>query len=104
MIVVGPGTGTWQLLADAPAVPAHLRLGAIEAHSTISQISMIRAGLGVGLMPRNALLLFGDPTLRFVPVKDLDLWRSLYPLLPTRRRLDAPAQALVDYIAALPKT
>ena len=104
VIVVGPGTGTWQLLADAPAVPADLRLGTIEAHSTISQISMIRAGLGVGLMPRNALLLFGDPTLRFVPVKDLDLWRSLYLLLPTRRRLDAPAQALVDYIAALPKT
>lgn len=104
VIVVGPGTGTWQLLADAPAVPAELRLGTIEAHSTISQISMIRAGLGVGLMPRNALLLFGDPTLRFVPVKDLDLWRSLYLLLPTRRRLDAPAQALVDYIAALPKT
>lgn len=103
VIVVGPGTGTWQLLANAPAIPADLRMGTIEAHSTISQISMIRAGLGVGLMPRNALLLFGDPTLRFVPVSDLDLWRSLYLLVPTRRRLGAPARTLIEHIEALPK-
>lgn len=103
VIVVGPGTGTWQLLASAPAIPAALRQGAIEAHSTISQISMIRAGLGVGLMPRKALLLFGDPTLRFVPVSNLDLWRSLYLLVPVRRRLTAPARALIDQIATSPK-
>ncbi len=100
VIALDPGTGTQQLLADCPAVPPALRMGAMEAHSTIAQISLIRAGLGVALLPRNALLLFGDPALRFVPLGDLDLWRSLYLLLPARRRLSAPAQALADLLKA----
>lgn len=98
VIVLDPGTGTQQLLATCQAVPAALRSGAIEARSTIAQISMIRAGLGVGLLPRNALMLFGDPSLRFVPLHDLDLWRVLYLLVPTRRRLSAPARAFVDLL------
>lgn len=96
VISLDPGTGTQQLLASSPSVPAALRIGAIEAHSTVAQISMIRAGLGVALLPRNALMLFGDPSLRFIAVDDLDLWRTLYLLIPTRRRLSPPARAFVD--------
>lgn len=96
MIVLGPGTGTQQLLARCHAVPPALRNGAIEAHSTIAQLCMIRAGLGVALLPRNAVLLFGDPALCFVPLDDLELWRVLYLLVPTRRRLSAPARSFVE--------
>lgn len=100
VIVLDPGTGTQQLLATCQAVPAALRNGAIEAHSTISQLCMIRAGLGVALLPRNAATLFGDPALRFVPLHDLDLWRVLYLLAPTRRRLSAPARRFVEALRA----
>lgn len=100
VIVLDPGTGTQQLLATCQAVPAALRNGAIEAHSTISQLCMIRAGLGVALLPRNALMLFGDPALRFVPLRDLDLWRVLYLLVPARRRLSPPARSFVDAVKA----
>jgi DNA-binding transcriptional LysR family regulator len=61
---------------------------------------MVRAGLGVALLPRNALMVFGDPSLRFVRLHDLDLWRVLYLLAPVRRRLSAPARALVDALMA----
>jgi DNA-binding transcriptional LysR family regulator len=96
VISLDPGTGTQQLLASSSSVPAALRIGAIEAHSTIAQISMIRAGLGVALLPRNALMLFGDPSLRFIAVDDLDLWRTLYLLVPARGRLSSPARAFID--------
>lgn len=96
VIVLDPGTGTQQILATSQSVPAPLRNGAIEAHSTIAQLCMIRAGLGVGLLPRNAVLLFGDPSLRFLPLRDLALWRVLYLLTPTGRRLSAPARAFAE--------
>lgn len=98
VISLDPGTGTQTLLAGCPAIPPALRIGAIEAHSTIAQIAMIRAGLGVALLPRNALMLFGDPGLRFIPLKDLDLWRALYLLLPARRRLSASARNFVELL------
>ncbi len=98
VIVLGPGTGTQQLLATCEAVPSGLRNGSIEAHSTIAQISMIRAGLGVALLPRNASMLFGDPALRFVPITDLALWRVLYLLLPAQRRLSGPAHRFVEIL------
>lgn len=100
VIVLDPGTGTQHLLATCQAVPAALRNGAIEAHSTVAQLCMVRAGLGVALLPRNALMVFGDPSLRFVRLHDLDLWRVLYLLAPVRRRLSAPARALVDALMA----
>lgn len=96
VISLDPGTGTQQLLSASPSVPVALQVGAIEAHSTIAQISMIRGGLGVALLPRNALMLFGDPSLRFVEVADLDLWRTLYLLVPTQRRLTPAARWFVD--------
>ncbi|WP_245962888.1 LysR family transcriptional regulator [Roseovarius halotolerans] len=96
VISLSPGTGTHQLLASSAHVPPVLRMGAIEAHSTIAQLAMIRAGLGVGLLPRNAVMLFGDPRLTFVPVADLDLWRTLFLLLPTQRKLTSMTRVFVE--------
>lgn len=91
-------TGTQALLASCPAVPAALRQGMVETYSTIAQIAMIRAGLGVALLPRDAVGLFGDPALRFVPIEDLDLWRTLYVITPTQRRLSGIAR---EFLASL---
>lgn len=98
VISLHPGTGTQQLLAASPAVPVALRLGGIETYSTIAQLSLIRAGLGVALLPEKAVTLFGDPALRFVPLADLDLWRSLYLLLPARRPLSHVARRFLEFL------
>lgn len=100
IISLDRSTGTQHLLITSPAVPAALRQGAIEAYSTIAQIAMIRAGLGVALLPRDAVMLFGDPALRFVPVADLDLWRSLHILVPAQRRLSAIAREFLEELKA----
>lgn len=87
--------GTQQLLTDCAAIPRAFLAPQLRAHSTIAQLCMVRAGLGVALLPRNAVLLFRDPQIRFVPVGGLDLWRSLYLLEPARRPLTEAARAFV---------
>lgn len=94
VISLDASTGTQQLLSTAD-LPACLRDGPVQAHSTVAQLCMIRAGLGVGLLPENAVGLFGDPRIAFVPLEDLDLWRSLYLLEPARRAQSHIAQAFV---------
>ena len=56
---------------------------------------MVRAGLGIALLPRNAVTLFRDPQIAFVPLRGLDLWRTLYLLEPARRPLTEAARAFV---------
>lgn len=96
VISLSLGTGTHQLLTSSTRVPPGLRIGAMEAHSTIAQLAMIRSGLGVGLLPRNAVKLFGDPSLRFVQVADLDLWRTLFLLVPAQRKLSTITRHFVE--------
>lgn len=77
-------TGTAALLADHSGLPASFRNGAIRAHSTIGQLCLIRSGVGLGLLPRNAVMLFNDPALRFAEISDFGLVRRLYLLKPAR--------------------
>lgn len=95
LIGLAADTGTSQLLAQSAAVPEALRRPRITAYSTIAQLCLIRAGLGVGLMPENAVTLFNDPRIRFVPLSDLPLWRTLYLIEPTRRPQSVAGQAFV---------
>lgn len=94
LIGVAPETGTHQLLAQSD-LPMALRQTRLNAHSTVAQLCMVRAGLGVALLPQNAVSLFNDPTIRFVPVADFTLWRSLYLIAPTRRPLSPIAHAFL---------
>ena len=98
LIGLDANTGTQHLLTSCPAIPRSFLTPRLQAHSTIAQLCMIRAGLGVALLPRNAVMLFRDPQICFVPVAGLDLWRSLYLLEPARRPLTEAARA---FIAAL---
>lgn len=97
LIGLTPQTGTHQLLA-ASDLPPVLMQTRINAHSTIGQLCMIRAGLGIALLPRNAVLLFNDPQITFVPVEDLHLQRTLYLIEPKRRALAPLAQAFRDQL------
>ncbi|MGP9788831.1 LysR family transcriptional regulator [Roseinatronobacter sp. NSM] len=95
LIGLDPNTGTQHLLKGCAAIPDDFLTPRLQAHSTIAQLCMIRAGLGVALLPRNAVMLFRDPQICFVPVAGLDLWRSLYLLEPARRPMTAAARAFV---------
>ena len=100
IISLDMNTGTQQLLNESRNVPSALCDGPVRAHSTVAQLCMIRAGLGLGLMPEGAFGLFGDPSIRFVPLTDLELWRSLYLIEPARRPQSHIAQALIFEIEA----
>lgn len=97
LIGLTPHTGTHQLLV-ASDLPPFLMQTRINAYSTIGQLCMIRAGLGIALLPRNAVMLFNDPVITFVPVEDLHLQRTLYLIEPKRRPLAPIAQAFRDQL------
>lgn len=98
LISLSANTGTQQLLLNCAQLPEPYRHTTLIAHSTIAQLCMIRAGVGVSLMPQNAASLFDDAAIRFVPIEDLALWRTLYLLEPAMR---LPSPAAVRFTALL---
>lgn len=100
LIGLDANTGTQHLLTGCPDIPRAFLTPRLQAYSTIAQLCMIRAGLGVALLPRNAVLLFRDPQICFVPVRGLNLWRSLYLLEPARRPLTEAARAFITALKA----
>ncbi len=92
LIHLGADTGTSRLLAGA-ALPARFKTGPLRSHSTIAQLCLVRAGVGIALLPRNAVELFNDPGIAFVPLADLRLERKLYLLTPARRAPSPTAAA-----------
>ena len=98
LIVLDSNTGTQQLLSRCPQIPAAFHVQRLSAHSTVAQLCMIRAGLGMALLPRNAVALFQDPAIAFVEIADLSLWRTLYLLEPARR---TPSNVAREFIALL---
>jgi DNA-binding transcriptional LysR family regulator len=99
LIGLASQTGTQQLLADSD-LPRWLLNTRINAHSTIAQLCMVRAGVGVALLPQNAVNLFNDPEILFAPISDFQLQRKLYILEPKKRGLSPLARAFVDKIRA----
>lgn len=95
LIGLDKNTGTYQLLMQSGLLPEDFHRPRLCAHSTISQLCMIRAKMGVALMPQNAVLLFRDPEMTFRQIKDLPLQRTLYLLLPARRAQSHVAQSFV---------
>lgn len=59
---------------------------------------MIRAGLGIALLPQNAVALFRDPQITFRRIDGLELWRVLYLLQSAQRTLSGAARAFVDML------
>jgi len=92
--------GSAMLLSDAPSLPPALKCGTLQTHSTISQLCLVRAGVGVALLPRMALELFNDPEIRFVDIEDFNLERHLYLLLPAGR---TPAESAERFLRHLKK-
>nr|WP_241188074.1 LysR family transcriptional regulator [Pseudohalocynthiibacter aestuariivivens] len=91
-------TGISRILAGATDIPDRLKGGVLQAHSTIAQLCLVRANAGVALMPRNAALLFEDPSICLVPLANLDLRRRMFILTPARRY---PTLAATEFEAEL---
>lgn len=98
LIGLDPDTGTQSLLAGCKRIPKGFLTPRLRAHSTIAQLCMVRAGLGIALLPKNAVMLFRDPGISFVPVSGLSLFRTLYLLEPARRPLTEAARAFVELL------
>lgn len=96
LIGLDANTGTTRLLHNSGLLPPEMLAPRLRAYSTVAQLSMIRAGMGVALLPRDAVLLFRDPTICFRPVDDLPLWRTLFLVQSARRPLSVAAQAFRD--------
>ncbi len=88
-------TGSAMLLAESASLPSDMTSGLLQTHSTIAQLCLIRAGVGVALLPHNALMLFKDPGLCFVPIVNLSLVRRLFLLQPAQRALPDLAKTFV---------
>ncbi|MBE9636452.1 LysR family transcriptional regulator [Salipiger pacificus] len=102
LIHLGHETGSSRLLASHAALPESLKSGSLRCHSTIAQLCLIRSGIGVALLPRNAVLLFNDPGVAFVPVVDLVLERKIYLLSPARRAPSPISEKFVAYFRRYP--
>lgn len=87
LIHLDEGAGTARLLADAPDLPPALKSGPMRVASTFGQLCLIRAGMGVGLLPQKAAMLFDDPQLAFLRLADLQLERRILLIWPARRAL-----------------
>lgn len=101
MIALDALTGSQRLLEECPQIPPALLTPRLRAHSTIAQLCMIRAGLGIGLLPQNAVELLRDPGIRFLPVQGRDLHRRLFLLRPARRPPSVVAAAFVSRISTV---
>nr|WP_321455470.1 LysR family transcriptional regulator [uncultured Cohaesibacter sp.] len=95
-------TGIARLLGRCEELPPQMRQGSLHAHSTIGQLCLIRAGIGVALLPREAVMMMHDPLIAFVELSDLSLTRALYLLMPANRTLSHVASRFVDYLGVPP--
>lgn len=98
LIHLDENTGTARLLAAHAALPEAMRRGRLKAQSTIAQLCLIRAGLGVAFLPQQAVKLFNDASLAFVTIEDLHLTRRLYILQPARRPASHIARTFLGYL------
>ncbi|WP_242224455.1 LysR family transcriptional regulator [Shinella zoogloeoides] len=98
LIQLDGDTGTQRLLAGHAGLPEVFLAGNLSARSTVAQLALVRAGVGVALLPREAVLLFADPALAFVDVADLDLTRTLYLLQPARRPASPAAERFLTLL------
>lgn len=80
-------TGTARLLAGCADLPAGLRTGPVRVQSTFGQLCLIRSGVGIGLLPRKAVMLFDDPGIVYLRVRGLALTRTISLIWPARRAM-----------------
>lgn len=90
--------GLCHLIEDAGFAPI-LAASQMMVPSTISLLALVRAGVGVTVLPRRALPATED--LAFLPLRDARATRQVYVLHQPVERMSPAAQDLVNLIGAL---
>lgn len=89
-----------RVAAEAESVSRPLKLR-IQVRSFDAMCHMVAEGLGIAILPRAAALPHVMARgLRLLPVTGMRIQRRLLLVMRERARLSAPAQALVDMVAA----
>jgi DNA-binding transcriptional LysR family regulator len=95
-----PGSaGNDQLLRAAEAAGAALTMH-FQVTSYDAMISMIKAGLGIGVMPRDAIALFANEGLSIMPLSDAWANRQLKLCVRSKTALTSAARRLLDHLCA----
>lgn len=95
-----PGSaGNDQLLRAAEAAGAALTMH-FQVTSYDAMISMIKAGLGIGVMPRDAIALFANEGLSIMPLSDAWANRQLKLCVRSKNALTSAARRLLDHLCA----
>jgi DNA-binding transcriptional LysR family regulator len=91
-------TGISKMLKTSMRFPRALLEGRLQAFSTISQLMMVKAGLGVAFLPRLAAGVMGEEDVACLRVRGLALQRPYY-ILSERKRTPSPAaEALKAFV------
>ena len=82
---------------EAAARPAQLRQ-VMELEQLTTAAGMVRAGLGITVVPSLTLFYFAHPDLVTRPLRAPGLRRELFVIRPQDRSLSVAAQTLLDYL------
>lgn len=103
LVLMDPESSVRAIVDAAFARSGHLAVPACEATYMSSAIGMVRAGLGVTILPSTAMELRADRTLRSKPIDDPGCTRRIVIVRRAGRSLSPAAESFVDeLLAAMP--
>lgn len=104
LFVMASDTGIYTALQDCPEFVAHCPTPAGEVLVMVTMIEMVRAGLGVTLLPALARPASVETDLVFRPIKDPIIRRQLHLIRRSKETLSPAARRVWDYIrSAVPR-
>jgi DNA-binding transcriptional LysR family regulator len=105
LVLMDPESTVRALLDAAFARSGKFVVPACEATYMSSAIGMVRAGLGVTILPSTAMELRANPRLRSKPIEDPGLTRRIAIVRKAKRTLSPAAESFIDeLLAATPRS
>jgi DNA-binding transcriptional LysR family regulator len=100
LVLMDPDSTVRAIVDAAFARAGRLAVPACEATYMSSAIGMVRAGLGVTILPSTAMELRANPRLRSKPIDDPGLTRRIVIVRRAKRSLSPAAEAFIDELLA----
>ena len=101
LVLMDPDSSVRAILDAAFARTGKLVVPACEATYMSSAIGMVRAGLGVTILPSTAMELRANPRLRSKPIEDPGLTRRIAIVRKTNRTLSPAAESFIEELLAV---
>jgi DNA-binding transcriptional LysR family regulator len=100
LVLMDPDSSVRAIVDAAFARTGKLAMPACEATYMSSAIGMVRAGLGVTVLPSTAMELRANPRLRSKPIEDPGLTRRIAIVRKARRSLSPATESFIDELLA----